>query len=148
MRIYLDDNIPSYGENPGLALTIMLCVFCCWLCLPPTGAPHCPQMATWGPDRPTFAGRSRGRAPSVLLAACALPLCVAVLGCLAIVDAAAPPAQVAALRDLYVATNGAGWTNSGNWMGAGDPCAGTGGWDNVRCSFSGDVRYVHPCPAA
>ena len=27
-------------ENPGLALTIMLCVFCCWLCFPPPPHTH------------------------------------------------------------------------------------------------------------
>jgi hypothetical protein len=57
---------------------------------------------------------------------------------------AVPPAQRAALVDLYSATNGTGWTDSGGWL-VGDPCCNaTGGsWDNIGCDVNcTTVTYV------
>jgi hypothetical protein len=51
-----------------------------------------------------------------------------------------PPAQRAALVDLYNATNGQVWANSQGWL-TGDPC--TGSWFGVTCSPSNtSIVYV------
>jgi hypothetical protein len=48
------------------------------------------------------------------------------------------PAQRAALVELYIATNGSGWSNRAGWQDyatASDPC--DNGWSGVTCSGSG-----------
>jgi hypothetical protein len=46
--------------------------------------------------------------------------------------------QLLSLTDLYVATNGSGWTRSTNWL-AGDPC---NAWFGVTCNASRVIVYV------
>ena len=45
-----------------------------------------------------------------------------------------PAAQLAALKELYSATNGAGWNRSENWMNGGDPCSPNAPWHGVTCN--------------
>ncbi|HVR51294.1 MAG TPA: hypothetical protein VMS38_16265 [Pseudorhodoferax sp.] len=85
--------------------------------LPPTS---CPARATPGAFRRAAQG----------LAATAL--CLG--GLAGTADAALPPAQRAALVDLYNASNGPGWTNSSNWL-VGDPC--NDGWFGIGCGGGG-----------
>ena len=44
-----------------------------------------------------------------------------------------PAGQVQALKALYAATNGTGWTTKINWM-RGDPCTAGSTWYGVYCS--------------
>jgi hypothetical protein len=56
-----------------------------------------------------------------------------------VAEAAVPDIQVAALRDLYEATNnGAGWVSTTNWL-VGDPCSTWSRWAGVTCSIAQDV---------
>lgn len=50
-----------------------------------------------------------------------------------------PPAQRAALVDLYNSTNGLGWGSSTGWLN-GDPCSQA--WYGLACEETDDGSYV------
>jgi hypothetical protein len=53
--------------------------------------------------------------------------------------AAVPNAQLVALNDIYVSTNGAGWINNDGWSTGGDPCW---YWFGVGCSTINGQTYI------
>jgi hypothetical protein len=74
--------------------------------------------------------------PTMLLSSATLSIiAVAVVSLICgAVSGAAPPAEVAALMDLFESTQGKNWTSYDGW-GNGDPCENY--WEGVRCVNGG-----------